>query len=149
MPEERNYELFYDYYRKNLNNDSILPNVTHKYLAKLENEGKLKAIVTQNIDGLELESGIDKEKVVFAHGNFLEAHCPSCREDIDFNKQQVRFFNRTYLRSVRMVPLERYYWQFSKRDAKKLNDWFIELLKKNNKVDMSCEVDVRLQKFEE
>lgn len=65
---------------------------------------------------------------------------------VDFNKQQVRFFNRTYLRSVRTVPLERYYWQFSKRDAKKLNEWFIELLKKNNQVESSCDVEVRLHR---
>ncbi|MCQ2795868.1 MAG: hypothetical protein MJ213_00945 [Bacilli bacterium] len=65
---------------------------------------------------------------------------------IDFNKQQVRFFNRSYLRSVRTVPLERYYWQFSKRDAKKLNDWFNELLKENSHADSSCDVEVRLHR---
>ena len=38
---------------------------------------------------------------------------------VDYSKQEVRFFNRTHLRYVRAVPLERYYWQFSKKDAKK------------------------------
>ena len=65
---------------------------------------------------------------------------------IDWNKQEVRFFNRSRLRYVRTIPLERYYWQFSKKDARKLNDWFIELLKKNSKVDKSAEVDVRLHR---
>lgn len=65
---------------------------------------------------------------------------------VDLNKQNVRFFNRTHLRYVRTVPLERYYWQFSKNDAKKLNDWFNELIKKNNKVEDSCEVEVRLHR---
>ena len=65
---------------------------------------------------------------------------------VDLNKQQVHFFNRTKLRYVRTVPLERYYWQFSKKDAKKLNDWFIELLKKNSHAENSCEVEVRLHR---
>ncbi|MCQ2795160.1 MAG: hypothetical protein MJ214_03020 [Bacilli bacterium] len=65
---------------------------------------------------------------------------------IDLNKQQASFFNRTKLRYVRTVPLERYYWQFSKRDAKKLNDWFNELMKKNTQVENSCDVEVRLHR---
>lgn len=65
---------------------------------------------------------------------------------VDLDKQQVRFFNRSYLRSVRTVPLERYYWQFSKRDAKKLNEWFNELLKKNGQAENSCDVEVRLHR---
>lgn len=65
---------------------------------------------------------------------------------VDLNKQEVRFFNRTYLRYVRTIALEKYYWQFSKRDAKKINDWFNELLKKNSKTPDSCEVEVRLHR---
>ena len=65
---------------------------------------------------------------------------------VDLNKQEVRFFNRTYLRYVRTIALEKYYWQFSKNDAKKLNEWFNELVKRNNKVDESCEVEVRLHR---
>lgn len=74
-------ELFYDYYRKNLNNDSILPNVTHKYLAKLENEGKLKAIVTQNIDGLHQKAG--SKNVYEIHGSVLRNYCNNCNKEYD------------------------------------------------------------------
>ncbi len=65
---------------------------------------------------------------------------------LDINKQEVRFFNRSNLRNVRTIPLEKYYWQFSKEDAKKLDDWFTELLKKNNDAPRNCEVEVRLHR---
>ena len=44
-----NPQEFYEFYKANLNSLKILPNETHKYLKKLEDKGKLKAIVTQNI----------------------------------------------------------------------------------------------------
>ena len=45
-------KVFYEFYRQKMDTRAIQPNVTHKALAKLEGEGKLKAVVTQNIDGL-------------------------------------------------------------------------------------------------
>ena len=52
-----NIEEFYKFYKDKLNALAILPNVCHKYLVKLEESGKLKAIVTQNIDGLHHKAG--------------------------------------------------------------------------------------------
>jgi len=49
----------------------------------LEQKGLLNIIITQNIDGLELEAGINQDKVVGAHGNLKEAHCPKCNKDVD------------------------------------------------------------------
>ena len=48
----KNPEKFYDFYRSTMIYESAKPNLAHLGLAKLEEQGKLKAIVTQNIDGL-------------------------------------------------------------------------------------------------
>ena len=62
----RHTEEFYDFYKKNLIYEDALPNDCHKALAKLEEMGKLKAVVTQNIDGLHQAAG---SKVVYElHG---------------------------------------------------------------------------------
>lgn len=53
------------------------PNITHKVLAKLEDMGKLKAVITQNIDGLHQKAG--SKKVYEIHGTTLKNHC-DCRE---------------------------------------------------------------------
>ena len=69
-------ELFYDYYKKNLVWPDAEPNNAHKALAKLEQEGKLKAIVTQNVDGLHQKAG---SKVVYElHGSVNRNICRSC-----------------------------------------------------------------------
>lgn len=73
---EENTELFYDYYREYLNNESIEPNITHYFLTKLESTGKLKAIVTQNIDGLHEKSG--SKNVLNIHGTVLRNYCNKC-----------------------------------------------------------------------
>ncbi len=73
---EENTEMFYDYYREYLNNESIEPNITHNFLTKLEESGKLKAIVTQNIDGLHEKSG--SKNVLNIHGTVLKNYCNKC-----------------------------------------------------------------------
>ena len=55
-------EEFYEFYKDKLNSLKYEPNITHKVLAKLENMGKLKAVVTQNIDGLHQKAG---SKIVY------------------------------------------------------------------------------------
>ena len=52
-----NTEIFYDYYKSNLIYKDAQPNNAHKALAKLEEQGKLTAVVTQNIDGLHQLAG--------------------------------------------------------------------------------------------
>ncbi len=70
-------ELFFKYYRKNLDSSNIEPNITHKYLKNLEDEGKLKAIVTQNIDGLHQKAG--SKNVLEIHGTTYRNYCINCR----------------------------------------------------------------------
>jgi NAD-dependent deacetylase len=54
------------------------PNTAHKALSRLDAQGKLLCLLTQNIDGLHEKSGIRKEKIVRLHGTNLEAICLSC-----------------------------------------------------------------------
>ncbi len=68
-----NTEMFYNYYREFLNNENIEPNITHKFLKDLEDVGKLKAIVTQNIDGLHEKSR--SKNVLNIHGTVLKNYC--------------------------------------------------------------------------
>lgn len=67
---------FYQFYKDKLNCLDALPNVTHKYLTKLENNGKLKGIITQNIDGLHTKA--NSKKVFELHGSIYRNYCMNC-----------------------------------------------------------------------
>ena len=73
----RNSEVFFEYFRKNLDCRSIEPNAAHRALSKMEEDGKLAGIVTQNIDGLHQKAG--SRKVHEIHGSALRSYCVSCR----------------------------------------------------------------------
>ncbi|MDO4394234.1 MAG: NAD-dependent protein deacylase [Bacillota bacterium] len=77
-------EMFFDYYKKNLVYRDAKPNKAHLALAKLEQEGKLAGVVTQNIDGLHQKAG--SEKVYELHGSVLRNNCMECGKfyDLDF-----------------------------------------------------------------
>ena len=73
-----NTEGFYKYYRDKLNCLDKEPNVVHNYLYKLEKKGKLKAIITQNIDGLHQKAG---SKIVYElHGSIYRNYCTKCNK---------------------------------------------------------------------
>lgn len=67
---------FYDYFRNNLYYPDAQPNNAHKALVKLEEMGKLQAIVTQNIDGLHQLAG--SKHVIEFHGNATRFYCIKC-----------------------------------------------------------------------
>ncbi len=69
-------ETFYDYYKSNMLYPAVRPNKAHYALAKLEQEGKLTAIVTQNIDGLHQLAG--SKKVYELHGSVGRNYCTRC-----------------------------------------------------------------------
>lgn len=71
-------DIFYDYYKENLIYLDAEPNKAHKALAKLEQEGKLKAIVTQNIDNLHQLAG--SKNVFELHGSVFRNYCTKCHE---------------------------------------------------------------------
>ena len=72
-------EEFFEYYKENFNCLNILPNITHKFIKKLEDMGKLKAIVTQNIDGLHTKAG--NTNVFELHGTIYKNHCLKCNKE--------------------------------------------------------------------
>ncbi len=69
-------ETFFDYYKKYLIYPDVLPNQAHFVLEKLESQGKLTAIVTQNIDGLHQLAG--SKNVYELHGSVLRNTCMEC-----------------------------------------------------------------------
>ena len=73
---EERPEEFYRFYRDKLIVKGAKPNAAHLRLAKLEREGKLKAVITQNIDGLHQKAG--SRKVLELHGSVLRNHCTRC-----------------------------------------------------------------------
>lgn len=69
--------IFYDYYRKNILHTEAEPNDAHLALAKLESMGKLKAVITQNIDGLHQKAG--SKEVLELHGTVYKHFCMDCQ----------------------------------------------------------------------
>ena len=68
---------FYEFYRKYFMAD-VEPNDAHKVLSELEKMGKVKAVITQNIDYLHQKSG--SEKVIELHGRANEFYCKNCND---------------------------------------------------------------------
>lgn len=86
-------EEFYRFYReKMLLPDGIQPNAAHKKLAQLEQDGKLSAIVTQNIDGLHQLAG--SKRVYELHGSIHRNHCTKCG----------KFYPMEFIRNSAGVP---------------------------------------------
>lgn len=76
-------EAFYQYYKENLIHPEARPNAAHRALAKLEEMGKLRAVITQNIDGLHQKAG--SRTVYEVHGSVLRNYCESCHKFYDVN----------------------------------------------------------------
>ena len=75
---EWNPEYFFRFYREKMLPLGFEPNITHKVLARWESEGKLSAVVTQNIDGLHQKAG--SQRVYELHGSVLRNYCTRCRK---------------------------------------------------------------------
>jgi len=71
--------VFFEYYRQKMDARHVEPNVTHRVLADWEKNGKLLAVVTQNIDGLHQRAG--SEKVFELHGSTLRNYCSWCKKE--------------------------------------------------------------------
>lgn len=74
-----NPEEFYKFYKDKLNCLNKKPNIFHKYLTKLEKKNKLKAIITQNIDGLHQKA--NSSNVLELHGTIYKNHCLKCNKE--------------------------------------------------------------------
>lgn len=80
---EMHTEDFYDFYRKYLCFPDARPNAAHFKLAELENAGKIKAVITQNVDGLHQLAG--SKRVYELHGSALRNYCVKCGKFHDFD----------------------------------------------------------------
>ncbi len=84
-------EEFYKFYKDKMNSLKYESNITHIKLAQLESNGKLKAIITQNIDGLHQKAGA--KNVYELHGSVLRNYCMKCKKFYDaeyvFNSKDI------------------------------------------------------------
>lgn len=88
----RNPEEFFRFYRNKMLALDAKPNAAHLKLAQWEREGKLKAVITQNIDGLHQAAG--SRKVLELHGSVLRNYCEKCG----------RFYDARYILNSEGVP---------------------------------------------
>ena len=78
---ENDPAYFFRFYRDKMMPIGFAPNITHKVLARLETEGRIKAIVTQNIDGLHQKAG--SQRVLELHGSIYRNYCVKCGKSFD------------------------------------------------------------------
>lgn len=76
-----NPEGFFSYYKNSMLYPNAEPNKAHKILAQMEKDGKLSAVITQNIDGLHQKAG--SENVIELHGTSLVNYCIQCGKKYD------------------------------------------------------------------
>ena len=77
-------DKFYDFYRARMIYPDAKPNAVHRYLYELEKQDKLRAIVTQNIDGLHKAAG--NKRVYELHGSVHENYCIDCETEYPLGK---------------------------------------------------------------
>lgn len=75
---------FFKFYRDKLNIDGLKPNITHYTLAKMEENGLLSSVITQNIDGFHQAAG--SKKVLELHGSIMRNYCMKCDKFYDEKK---------------------------------------------------------------
>lgn len=80
---KKNTRGFFNFYRETMIYEEAKPNKAHKALQKLEERGKLKAVITQNIDGLHQLAG--SKEVVELHGSTHRNYCMDCGENYDLS----------------------------------------------------------------
>ena len=89
---QKRTELFYDFYKNKMMFLDAKPNAAHKKLAELERAGKLKAVVTQNIDGLHQMAG--SKCVLELHGSIHRNYCQRCG----------KFYDAKYIKESEGIP---------------------------------------------
>ena len=89
----QNPSYFFRFYREKMMPLGFEPNITHKVLARLEQEGHLAAVVTQNIDGLHQKAG--SKTVHELHGSVLRNYCTRCR----------KFHSAEFVKNAKDIPL--------------------------------------------
>lgn len=89
---QNNPNIFYDFLNNNLLKYEVLPNKGHKALAELERIGKIKAVITQNIDNLHQVAG--SKRVLELHGTLARFYCSDCLKN----------YSSDYVKALHSVP---------------------------------------------
>lgn len=89
---KRNTKEFYRFYKNKMIFKDAKPNPAHLALAKLEEQGKLKAVITQNIDGLHQMAG--SKEVLELHGSVYRNYCERCG----------KFYDADYILNAKDIP---------------------------------------------
>lgn len=89
----RHPKEFYRFYKNKMLFDGVQPNTAHLKLAELEAKGKVRAVITQNIDGLHQKAG--SKKVLELHGSVLRNYCENCG----------KFFDEKYIAAAPDIPV--------------------------------------------
>ncbi len=89
---KKNTEYFYNFYREKMLSLDAKPNAAHIKLAELEEYGKLKAVITQNIDGLHQKAG--SKNVYELHGSVHRNYCLNCGA----------FYSAEYIKNSEGIP---------------------------------------------
>lgn len=85
-------EVFYDFYKNHMMFLNAKPNKAHLKLAELEERGKIKAVITQNIDGLHQLAG--SKRVLELHGSIHRNYCQRCG----------KFYDAAYVKNAEGIP---------------------------------------------
>ena len=88
----KNTSEFFKFYKEKMNSLKYKPNITHIKLAELEKEGKLNAVITQNIDGLHQKAG--SKNVFELHGSIFRNYCMKCH----------KFYSAEYVFNSKDIP---------------------------------------------
>ena len=94
-------EEFYEFYKDKMLAPDAKPNAAHYKLAELEKAGKLKAVITQNIDGLHQAAG--RKEVLELHGSVLRNNCSKCGKRFDSTDEDV-YAGVKYIQAAAGVP---------------------------------------------
>ena len=125
-------EQFYDFCKVfTTSTSSCKPTTTHLFMGFLCKKNKVLRIFTQNVDALELQAGVPRDKVVFAHGNITEAHCPKCNADIDVNAMKTAIMNETvlYCPNCNDVPCKPKVVFYGEQLPEQFNDMYDDIYK--------------------
>ena len=87
--------MFFEFYKDKMMALDAKPNPAHQALARLEQEGKLTAVITQNIDGLHQAAG--SKNVLELHGSIHRNYCQKCG----------KFYDAAYVKASKGIPIPR------------------------------------------
>ena len=134
-------EIFYDF-SKEFDWTKYSPTLTHYFISFLNKKGILDINFTQNIDCLEIKSGLPEDKLIAAHGNLSGAHCIKCKgtESMEVFREHARQGKILYCQKCKNIPIKPSVVFFGENLPKK----FFDSMPKINEADLGIIVGTSL-----